>query len=1048
MKTFKHLFTALLLLCATVVSAHDFEVDGIYYKITDESNKTVSVTYEGSSYNYQPEYNEYTGDVVLQPTVMYGGNTYNVTGIADNAFEYCANLQSVTIPSSIKSIGYRSFENCLSLQTVNLSEGLTSIGVCAFQYCTKLTAIVIPSSVTTISNYAFRDCPKLESVTFCAQVAPTVATDVFTRISSTAVLKKPAGSDYSSWSGYFARTEEYVASISGSCGANVNWTLKDGVLTISGSGNMNDYSYNTTPWYKYKSDIKSVIIKSGVTSISAYSFLSYNIKSVEIPNSVTTIGEYAFSGCYFLTSIEIPGSVLSFGRGVFSGCASLKKVELGNGVTTIGYDMFNGCEVLTSIVIPNGVTGIGNSAFSNCYSLASVEIPNTVTSIGESAFYNCKKITSIKIPNSVVWIHIGAFRGCISLASVDMGDGVIYIGSSAFNGCTALTNVKIGSNVTTISANAFYNCSKLASITIPSKVTIIETNAFYGCTALKTVTNDSNLNIEKGSISNGYVAYYADEVIMSEFKFELIDGVYTLVKYRGNGTKQEEVTTFDSWTSTNQGQSGSTSSHKYKFDAIVGSKLSFDWSVSSEANYDKFYVILDGTTVLTKSGIESGNYEYTFTVAGSHTLEVRYAKDGSADRNDDKAKIDNVKLTRTIYKLVDVVLPDNYEGKPYVIGESAFENNEFVASVTIPEGVEMICDKAFSGCINLENIVIPNSVSAIGSDAFVGTKWYDNQEDGMVYAGNVLYKYKGSMPANTAITISDGTLGIAGKAFADCSGITSVTIPSSMTTIGDRAFYNCSNIKDIISYVSAEDLFIPGSEAFAGVSLNTCTLYVPYNAKETYATTEGWKDFVNIEGYKVTITINQYGSATYCSEYALDFSEVEGLKAYAATGYNTATQVITLTRVQTAKEGTGLFIMGEPGEYTVPVIEHSNDYTLNLLVGTLERTTVNATTSDGNYMNFKYTVKSGDNTPMFYQFEDNSTLSAGKAYLQLPAVLFPSTASKSVSVRFDDGKTTDIEELEGDNGTVKTVYDLQGRVVENPTNGIYIIDGKKVVIKK
>ena len=202
---------------------------------------------------------------------------------------------------------------------------------------------------------------------------------------------------------------------------------------------------------------------------------------------------------------------------------------------------------------------------------------------------------------------------------------------------------------------------------------------------------------------------------------------------------------------------------------------------------------------------------------------------------------------------------------------------------------------------------------------------------------------------------------------------------------------------------------------------------------------------MELERPTIKVSVNQYGNATFSSEYALDFREVEGLKAYAATGYNKATQVVTLTRVQTTQEGTGLFLRGEPDEYKVPIIEECNDHTLNLLVGTFEQTTVNST--DGAMSNYKFTIAEGDEAPMFYPFEDNTAFSAGKAYLQIPTAWLPATAQKSVSVRFDEGETTDIEELKGENGEVKTIYDLQGRVVENPASGIYIIDGKKVIIK-
>ena len=94
--------------------------------------------------------------------------------------------------------------------------------------------------------------------------------------------------------------------------------------------------------------------------------------------------------------------------------------------------------------------------------------------------------------------------------------------------------------------------------------------------------------------------------------------------------------------------------------------------------------------------------------------------------------------------------------------------------------------------------------------------------------------------------------------------------------------------------------------------------------------------------------------------------------------------MVTLLRVNTTKGGVGLFVKGNPGTYEVPVIESSTDNVLNMLVPTLEQTQVNAYSSDGHYANYKYTILPGDDEPSFHQFEDGSTLSRGKAYLQIP----------------------------------------------------------------
>ena len=160
---------------------------------------------------------------------------------------------------------------------------------------------------------------------------------------------------------------------SGTCGPNLKWELaNDGVLTITGEGEMTDYSYsNQSPWY------------------------DQHIKRIIIDDGVTTIGEFAFRDCSNLTSVTIPNSVTEIRGHAFDGCSALTSVTIPNSVTTIGQFVFSGCSAITSVTIPNSVTTIRMYAFSECTNLQKVNIGNSVKTIGTSAFKNCTSITQI-----------------------------------------------------------------------------------------------------------------------------------------------------------------------------------------------------------------------------------------------------------------------------------------------------------------------------------------------------------------------------------------------------------------------------------------------------------------------------------------------------------------------------------------------------------------------------------------------------------------------------------------------------------------------------
>ena len=281
---------------------------------------------------------------------------------------------------------------------------------------------------------------------------------------------------------------------SGTCGDNLTWTLQDGVLTISGTGNMKNYSMQkvndkyitTAPWGEYYDTIKSVVIEAGVTSIGDYAFYKCSsLASVTIPDSVTSIGSSAFSFCSSLASVTIPDSVTTIGDWAFYNCSSLTSVTISDSVTSIGSSVFYNCSSLASVTIPDSVTSIGERAFCDCSSLASVTIPDSVTSIGGGAFCDCSSLASVTIPNGVTSIGGSVFYGCSSLASVTIPNSVTSIGNSAFYGCSSLASVTIPDSVTSIGSSVFEGCISLASVTIPDSVTSIGDYAFYKCSKLK-----------------------------------------------------------------------------------------------------------------------------------------------------------------------------------------------------------------------------------------------------------------------------------------------------------------------------------------------------------------------------------------------------------------------------------------------------------------------------------------------------------------------------------------------------------------------------------
>ncbi len=706
----------------------------------------------------------------------------------------------------------------------------------------------------------------------------------------------------------------------------------------------------------------------------------------------------------------------------------IPEVFEGRSVTSIGFLAISGCGDLTSITIPNSVTTIGEGAFMECSGLTAITIPNSVTSIGSLAFSGCSGLTTINvdqdnstydsrnncnaiietasntlivgfhntvIPNSVTSIGDGAFFRCNGLTTITIPNSVKSIGTAAFMYCRSLTSITIPNSVTSIGSEVF-SCSGLISATIGNGVTSIGREAFCRCIGLTSVT-----------IGNSVTSI----------------GLYAFARCSG----LTSVTIPNSVTSIGGGAFG-------------------------------------GCSGLTAINVESDNNIYD-------------------SRNNCNAIIETASNTLI----------------------TGCQNTE------IPNSVTSIGERAFELCSGLTSITIPNSVTSIGERAFSETAWYDNQPDGLVYAGKVAYKYKGTMPDNTKIVLEEGTISITDYAFSRCSGLTSITIPNSVTSIGGGAFEGCSGLTSIsipnsvtnigddifsgcssltsisipnsITNISARAFFrcngltsitIPNSvtsiynwafadcsgltsvtvdwdtplkhiyDVFEGSNYLNATLYVPKGTKALYEAADVWKDFGKIvETDKISIGEDCMG--TYCSTNALDFSGTDDIKAYIVSVLKPSTGEVTLTRITDVPANTGIVVKGAAGTYTIPM-GPGETIVSNMLRGVTTNTVLNKV--EGDYTNYVLAKKNGNLG--FYAVVDGSTLSAGKAYLPLPTASLPSGA-RSIKLVFEDGGTTGISEASplNDNGEIHNdnVYDLQGCRVEKPTRGLYIVNGRKVVIK-
>ena len=590
---------------------------------------------------------------------------------------------------------------------------------------------------------------------------------------------------------------------SGTCGENLTWTLQDGVLNISGTGEMYNYGDwdNHSPWDYMNNQIIDVVIDEGVTQIGSYAFYGCgSIESFSIPSTVTSISYGAFKYCDSLKSITIPDGVTSIERETFSCCESLNSITIPDSVTYIGKEAFNFCGSLNSITIPEGVDFIGNGAFAFCRRLESINIPASLESLSRNVFTDCNSLTAINIsednpfyssdngvwynkdktelimcpiafeqesyniPNGVTSISYRAFQYCKNLKTICIPDGVISIGNSAFSYCSALESINIPDSVEDIGTNLFYECNSLKAINVGENNQILSSDrgVLYNKDKTALIMCPGGFEEESYIVPEGVtsISYYAFQNCKNLKSISLPNSVTSIGDYAFCNSGLESVVIPNGVTEI--------SYHAFEYCENLKSVTLPD-SVTS-INSDAFSC----------SGLESIDISDNVVHIGRGAFsECGSLKAINVGENNPNYSSDNGVLYNKD-KTVLILLPKGFEQESY----------------TIPDGVTRISYGGLQNCKNLKHLSIPGSIGEIYTEQF--REFYSLESvtlsSGITRIGNSAFVYCSALKS---ITIPDTVTKIGRAAFEECISLESIDIPDNVVHIGRGAFSGCDSLKAI-----------------------------------------------------------------------------------------------------------------------------------------------------------------------------------------------------------------------------------------------------------
>ena len=708
--------------------------------------------------------------------------------------------------------------------------------------------------------------------------------------------------------------------------------------------------------------------------------------------SVTTIEAFAFYGCSGLTEITIPNSVTSIGAFAFYGCSCFS-VE--DGLMYADTYLVGPTDMkLSSCVIKEGTRIIGG-------------------------FWGCTNLTSVTIPNTVIIIQDGAFGDCSSLTEITIPNSVTNIGLNAFYNCSGLTEITIPNSVTSIGNLAFQRCSSLTSVTIPNSVTSIGSGAFSGCTSLTSV----HITDLESWFNINFLGWQSDPL-------------YSAPKIYLNGEEVKDLVIPNSVTSIGDyaffGSSNLTS-------------ITIPNSVTS-IGVNAFYNCSGLTEITIPNSVTNIGYGAFSGCSGLTSVKVEEGNSVYDSRDNCNAIIETAKN--------ETVLCGSFSSLPSSV-TSIGENSVVTSPVTIPWSVNSISSDApysisseFIMNLNLNEISDWIGKDRV-SDSRVSTSFTDEN-------GNDV----------SDLVIPEGTTTIGSYVFKGVSSLETVTIPNSVTNIGNAVFADCNNIVAVKTYI--EDLFGIPSDCFTNSVKQNATLYVPKEMRMFYKLFDGWKEFKNIVAMENSIepvdinddidygTDSNFDSNTNLngnvvgnifyniSDDAGEYSSTEGcIVIKKPTPDDDVENVagLDINNEQLKDTFTGIIFMVQPGSGTITVnAESEGGLTLKVKVGDNPPTEIEL---DGKIKEkFPYSVDKASYVYIYAGGGSAGAKAAGTTRASSEDVL------KIYGIEWTSG-TDGIGVINTGQLTIDNspVYNLNGQRVEKPAKGVFIRNGKKVLVK-